>query len=139
MSRQRKPVNLNLQFKANLRFKKSNLIRIKTKQNIYSNGRFHKYFEHLFQLETVEKDWWVEIRKILAILVTLFTLAMLYLAVILKEDIDKGRIPVCEWAAVFCAEMFVGTFYFDLGKDFYIEQVQVIKKNVARDDDDVCC
>ena len=68
-------------------------------------------------------------------MITIFTLAMMYLFLIAKESVDKGRIPICEWAAVICAELFVGTFYFDLGKDFYIEQVEIINRKERSCDD----
>ena len=79
----------------------------------------------LFQLETSKCDKWVYIRKVLAVLIAFFTFTMLALFLIVKEKVDVGRIPVCEWAAVICAELYVGSFYFDLGDEYYIEQVRV--------------
>jgi len=79
-------------------------------------------------LEKSERDPWVHVRKILATLITIFTFAMLFLFLVVKDKVDAGRIPVCEWGAVICADLYVGTFYFDLGDDYYIEQVKVDDK-----------
>lgn len=69
-------------------------------------------------------DRWPRVRKILSVMIIIMTAIMLYLLAI-KDKIDEGRIPVLEWSAVICSELFVGTFWCDLGDDFYIEQVEV--------------
>ena len=73
-----------------------------------------------------------------------FTFTMLFLFLVVKDKVNAGRIPVCEWGAVICSELFIGTFYFDLGDDYYIEQVKVTDKwarkqnyrKLDRDEDD---
>jgi len=90
-----------------------------------------------------QADKWVRIRRILAVLIAVFTFTMLFLFLVVKDKVDAGRIPVCEWGACICSELFIGTFYFDLGDDYYIEQVKVDKwsrkhtyKRLSNDDED---
>lgn len=89
-----------------------------------------------------ERDGWVMVRRVLAIMILVFTFVMLYLFLVVHDKVVNGRIPVCEWGAVICSELFIGTFYFDLGDDYYIEQVKVDRFNKKgykklTDEDDV--
>jgi len=95
-------------------------------------------------LARAEQDGWVLTRRVLALMITAFTFVMLFLFLVVKDKVKYGRIPVCEWGAVICSELFIGTFYFDLGDDYYVEQVKVDRwskkqgyKKLSNDEDDV--
>ena len=77
------------------------------------------------QLVSADQGGFVHVRRVLALLIAFFTFTMLFLFLVIKDKVSAGRIPVCEWGAVICSELFIGTFYFDLGDDYYIEQVKV--------------
>lgn len=68
---------------------------------------------------------WVILRQIFSLLVLFFTicLASLYLLGFQGTDWQVG---VSEWAAVFSAEFYCATFYWDLGKEFLVEQVREV-------------
>ena len=53
---------------------------------------------------------------------------------------QEGWIPLCEWGAVICSELYVGTFFFDLGDEYFIEQVKVPShKHYIDEEDDLYC
>lgn len=75
------------------------------------------------QLSTEKVTFYTVLRQILALLITTLSLSMgvLYL---MGYSVHDWQIPVCEWGSVICAEFYVSTFYFDLGKEYFIEQVR---------------
>jgi len=94
-------------------------------------------------LVRAEQDCWVHTRRILALMIAGFTFTMLFLFLVVKDKVNAGRIPICEWGACICSELFIGTFFFDLGDDYYVEQVKVDKwskkgnyKKLSNDEDD---
>jgi len=72
---------------------------------------------------TWNKDKWVYIRKIIALLNVFFT-ATLTVCFAIKLSPTHWLVPVSEWLAVFMTEAFALTFWFDLGDEFWIEQVK---------------
>lgn len=66
---------------------------------------------------------WVTVRQFLSLVNLTFSLALGVLYAFGYEGND-WEVAFTEWTAVWAAEFYVLTFYWDLGDEFFIEQVK---------------
>ena len=66
---------------------------------------------------------WVTIRQFLSLLNLTFSLSLGVFYLLGYQSTD-WQVSVSEWLAVWMAEFYVLTFYWDLGNEFFIEQVK---------------
>ena len=59
----------------------------------------------------------------LSLLNVIFSLYLGLLLLQAYEDTD-WQVAVCEWAAVLAVEFYLATFYWDLGDEYFIQQVK---------------
>lgn len=66
---------------------------------------------------------WVRIRQVLSFLDVIFSLS---LGILLLQGYGSTdwQVAVCEWAAVLAVEFYLATFYWDLGDEYFIQQVK---------------
>lgn len=74
-------------------------------------------------MEKLKRTPWILVRQTLAVLVTGFSgaLGVCYFVGLKSTD---WPVAVCEWSAVIMTELYVITFYWDLGDEFFIEQIR---------------
>lgn len=66
---------------------------------------------------------WVTIRQVLSLVNLTFSLSLGVLYVFGYRG-DDWQVAVCEWTAVWAAEFYVLTFFWDLGDEYFVEQVK---------------
>ena len=68
---------------------------------------------------------WVTVRQLLSLVILTFSLSLGVLSLFGNNTTD-WEVAVSEWMAVWATELYIVTFYWDLGDEYYIEQVRRI-------------